>query len=143
MIDKFRGKYYFLSNFYNSPVTYLGLTYLNNEAAFHAQKTNNHFDKISFTCLNPSDAKKLGRRINLRADWEEVKRDIMFDICLAKFSQNENLKNILLETGNEYLEEGNTWGDKYWGVCEGEGLNHLGKILMEVREILRERSKNV
>ena len=75
MINEFRGKYYFLSNFYSSPVTYEGLTYLNNEAAFQSVKTFS--DRECFTNLDPSSAKKLGRRVQLRSDWEDVKYNVM------------------------------------------------------------------
>ena len=61
----------------------------------------------------------------------------MYDICYAKFTQNEELKSRLLATGTHLLEEGNTWGDKIWGTVDGEGENHLGKILMRVRKELR------
>lgn len=61
----------------------------------------------------------------------------MYEICLAKFSQNEELKIKLLATGDEHLEEGNTWGDRIWGTVNSKGQNHLGKILMRVREELR------
>ena len=135
MINEFRGKYYFLSNFYESPVTWNGLTYLNNEAAFQSAKTFS--DRECFTNLDPSSAKKLGRKVQLRNDWEKVKFDIMYEICKAKFSQNEELRNMLMATGVEYLEEGNTWGDRIWGTVNDIGENRLGKILMRVREELR------
>ena len=135
MINKFRGKYYFLSNFYETPVTWNGLTYLNNEAAFQSAKTFS--DRECFTNLDPSSAKKLGRKVQLRSDWENVKDDVMYEICKAKFSQNTELKKRLLSTGNEQLEEGNTWGDKIWGTVNGIGENRLGKILMRIREELR------
>lgn len=135
MINKFRGKYYFLSNFYETPVTWNGLTYLNNEAAFQSAKTFS--DRECFTNLDPSSAKKLGRKVQLRSDWENVKDDVMYEICKAKFSQNIELKKRLLSTGNEHLEEGNTWGDKIWGTVNGIGENRLGKILMRIREELR------
>lgn len=61
----------------------------------------------------------------------------MYEICMAKFTQNEDLKEKLLATGNDILEEGNTWGDKVWGTVNGVGENKLGKILMKVREELR------
>ena len=144
MINEFRGKYYFLSNFYEAPVTYNGLTYLNSEAAFHAQKTLDPIQKMAFTKCDPSQAKRNGRRVSLRKDWEDIKEDIMYEICKAKFSQNKELRTKLLATGNEYLEEGTTgWHDNYWGNCscekckDIEGLNALGKILMRVREELR------
>ena len=135
MINKFRGKYQFLSNFYETPVTWNGLTYLNNEAAFQSAKTFS--DRECFTNLDPSSAKKLGRKVQLRSDWENVKDDVMYEICKAKFSQNTELKKRLLSTGNEHLEEGNTWGDKIWGTVNGNGENRLGKILMRIREELR------
>nr|DAZ71783.1 MAG TPA: NADAR protein [Caudoviricetes sp.] len=135
MINEFRGKYYFLSNFYETPVTWNGLTYLNNEAAFQSAKTFS--DRECFTNLDPSSAKKLGRKVQLRSDWENVKDDVMYEICKAKFSQNTELKKRLLSTGNEHLEEGNTWGDKIWGTVNGVGENRLGKILMRIREELR------
>ncbi len=136
-IDDFRGAYRFLSNFYDAPVTYLGVTYANNEAAFQAQKCTDNTVKAMFAKLNPSEAKKLGRSIQLRPDWEGVKYDIMYEICKAKFEQNEDLRELLLETGDAYLEEGNTWNDRCWGTCRGVGENHLGKILMKVREELQ------
>ena len=126
MINEFRGKYYFLSNFYETPVTWNGLTYLNNEAAFQSAKTFS--DRECFTNLDPSSAKKLGRKVQLRSDWENVKDDVMYEICKAKFSQNTELKKRLLSTGNEHLEEGNTWGDKIWGTVNGIGENNFNKL---------------
>ena len=73
----------------------------------------------------------------LRNDWEKVKDEIMYNICLCKFTQNEELKQKLLNTGNAELIEGYTWNDTYWGICRGRGKNHLGKILMQIREELR------
>lgn len=139
-INQFRGEYAFLSNFWEVPVTYKGLTYGSNEAAFQAQKCMTEEEKVEFTQLRPSDSKKLGRRVQLRPDWEEVKVSIMEEIVRAKFTQNEALKQLLLETGDAYLEEGNTWNDTCWGVHlkTGQGQNHLGKILMKVRAELQE-----
>lgn len=137
MINEFRGKYFFLSNFYEVPVTYMSITYRNNEAAFQAQKVSSEDEHKTFSDLNPSDAKKKGRHVQLRHDWEKIKFNIMYEICKAKFSQNEELKNRLIATDDEYLEEGNTWGDKIWGTVNGIGENRLGKILMRVREELK------
>ena len=134
-IDNFRGKYYFLSNFFNVQVIYNGITYENNESAFQAQKQPNIAH--TFSHLNPSQAKRKGRKVVLRNDWEKVKDEIMYNICLCKFTQNEELKQKLLNTGNAELIEGNTWNDTYWGICRGRGKNHLGKILMQIREELR------
>lgn len=143
MISEFRGKYYFLSNFYSSPVYYRGMTFRNAEAAFHAQKDRSRASE--FTRLNPSEAKRLGRRVRLRRDWEDIKEDIMFEVVMAKFGGSQALADALLATGDEKLVEGNTWGDRYWGVCDGKGLNKLGGILERVREnlrMLRKDSKN-
>lgn len=137
VIDSFRGQYFFLSNFCEVPVIYDGITYLNNEVAFHAQKTINKEERIDFSMLNPSQAKRMGRRVSLRPDWEEVKFDIMYEICKAKFTQNQSYKENLLKTGDAELIEGNDWGDKIWGQVDGIGENHLGKILMRIREELK------
>ena len=143
MISEFRGEHYFLSNFYSSPVYYRGMTFRNAEAAFHSQKDPSRASE--FTRLNPSEAKRLGRRVRLRRDWEEVKDSIMFEIVLAKFGGSQSLADALLATGDEKIVEGNTWGGRYWGVCGGNGLNKLGGILERVREnlrMLRAESKN-
>lgn len=136
-IKEFRGKYYFLSNFYNCKVIYNGITYLNNEAAFQSMKTLNVEQRKQFSNLDPSSAKRKGRNIRLRDDWEKVKDQIMYEICKNKFLQNEDLKIKLLNTGDEYLEEGNTWNDREWGVCNNIGKNKLGKILMRIRGELK------
>lgn len=136
-IDSFKGEYFFLSNFYPTKIKYNGIQYLNNEAAFQAQKCTTMEDRIKFSYLNPSDAKKLGRRIILRNDWESVKISIMREIVFEKFKQNPHLTEKLLDTGNIYLEEGNNWGDRIWGTVNGVGRNELGKILMEVRKEIK------
>lgn len=138
-INHFRGEFAFLSNFWEVPVTYMGLTYGNNEAAFQAQKCMSEEEKMEFTPLRPSASKKLGHRVQLRPDWEEVKIGIMEEIVRAKFAQNEDLRQLLLATGDLVLEEGNDWGDLFWGVDAKtrEGQNHLGRILMQVRKELQ------
>lgn len=142
-IDSFTGEYYFLSNFYETPVTYDGITYLNNESAFQAQKCKSSAERKMFADLNASEAKKLGRKVSLRADWESVKIGAMKEIVQAKFEQHTELAEKLLKTETAYLEEGNTWGDRIWGTVDGKGANNLGRILMEVREILREKQIDV
>ncbi len=143
MIDLFDGKYAFLSNFYDAPVTYDGITYKNSEAAFHAQKTLVIAERMRFKDLDPSASKKLGRKITLRKDWEAIKTQKMYEIVKAKFSQNADLRSALLATGDEELVEGTYWHDNCWGNCTCEkckdivGENRLGKILMQVRQELR------
>lgn len=139
-IKQFRGDYYFLSNFFEAPITYNGLTFSNNEAAFQAQKTLDETARKSFCTMNPSEAKRAGRKVSLRKDWEEVKVSIMTDIVRAKFEQNPDLRQKLFNTGNTYLEEGNTWGDRIWGTVNGSGQNLLGNILMNTRMDLQKES---
>lgn len=141
MIFGFKGKYYFLSNYYSCPVTYQGITYQNSEAAFHAQKDPSRARE--FCNLNPSQAKRLGRKVNLRSDWEFVKDNIMKDIIIFKFKQNPELAKKLIGTGDSVLVEANNWGDAYWGYDEVNncGQNRLGYILMEVRDLLNDECR--
>ena len=138
-IDTFRGDYFFLSNFYSAPVTYNGLTFQNNEAAFQAQKTLDPAEQAAFTDMPANIAKRRGRQVKLRCDWEKVKDGIMEEIVRAKFTQNPDLKEKLLATGDTLLIEGNRWNDRYWGVDlrSGNGENHLGQILMKIRKELK------
>ena len=82
---------------------------------------------------SPADVKRFGKKIPLRVDWKEVRLNVMREIVFLKFSQNQDLKKKLLATGNAILVEKNNWHDYFWGVCNGKGENHLGKILMTVR----------
>lgn len=138
-INQFRNTYDFLSNFYNAPVTWEGLTYLNAEAVFQAAKVLTDEERMAFTVLPPNKAKRLGRQVQLRSDWETVKVGVMEEVVRAKFTQNPDLAARLLATGDATLVEGNTWGDTCWGVDTrtGKGENHLGQILMKVRGELR------
>lgn len=136
MINKFRGENRFLSNFYETSVEWEGLTYPSSEAAFQAAKTLDQEDRKRFQTMAPTIAKREGYKVKLRENWEDIKIDIMYQIVLAKFSQNEFLKQKLIATGREWLEEGNTWGDRTWGTVDGIGNNYLGKVLMAVRSVL-------
>lgn len=139
-IDCFDGLNRFLSNFFGSPVYYKGIRYANNEQAYQAQKDPSRAKE--FLKLTPGQAKRLGQRVNLRPDWEQVKLPIMKEIVLAKFEQNPYLAKRLLATGNATLIEGNTWGDKFFGICRGEGRNELGKALMQTRDLLKQKQMN-
>ena len=132
-INEFKGKYYFLSNFYSCPIEYNGINYLNSEAAFQAQKCPSRASE--FSGLTPNRAKLLGRRVKLREDWENNKIFIMESILRIKFS-DDKLKDKLIDTYPAELIEGNTWYDKFWGVDikTNIGENNLGKILMRIRE---------
>jgi len=132
-ITSFRGKNEFLSNMYSCRVVINDEVYPSAEHAFQAMKSLDRDVRITMSvCPTAKDAKRYGRKINLRSDWEDVKVDIMYDILKAKFS-NPVLAQKLLDTGDEELIEGNTWGDTFWGVCKGEGENNLGRLLMKVR----------
>ena len=135
-IASFRGKYGFLSNMYDCPVEFNGVTYQSSEVAFQAQKCLYDSDKVKFSSMDGVEAKKFGRKVAIRKDWEKVKKDIMRDIVSAKFAQHPDLAKRLIATGDKQLVEGNTWYDTYWGVFNGRGKNVLGKILMDVREEL-------
>lgn len=146
MIKNFTGKYFFLSNFYNAYLMYEGDVYCSTEAAFQAAKTLDREQRIEIAKLSPSDAKKAGRQLSLRADWEDTKDEVMYEVCLAKFTMNDSLclRERLLATGDEELVEGNTWHDNYWGDCKCEkckhikGRNQLGKTLMRIRDELKD-----
>lgn len=135
VIAIFREEYEFLSNFYEVPVTFEGLTYGSSEAAFQAQKSSDLFEREKFTALRPNDSKKAGREIQLRPDWEEVKVSVMEGILRAKFTQNPDLMEKLSATNQALLVEGNNWKDTFWGfdVNLGYGQNVLGQLLMKIR----------
>lgn len=148
MIEKFEGKYDFLSNFYPSEIEYEGIVYPSVEHAFQAAKTLDTSERERIAKLaTPSLAKRAGRAVQLRPDWENIKNDVMFRCVQEKFKIPE-LRKKLLETNREYLVEGNTWHDNYWGDCSCEkcknikGRNELGETLCIVRnEILTEEEE--
>lgn len=134
----FFTEYRFLSNFYLADVELDGLPYKSTEHAYQAAKTLNEEERLQIReSAKCGDAKRLGQKVTMRSDWEEVKLGIMKDLVRQKFTKHPDLKEKLLATGDAYLEESNTWSDCWWGVCNGKGQNHLGKILMEVRKELQ------
>ena len=137
-ILEFKNENFYLSNFYETPIYYKGHYFQNNEAAFQAMKCPERMHE--FCELNPSMAKRLGRHVKLRPDWEFVKESVMYEVCKQKFLQHPSLAKKLLATGDGLLVEGNDWGDREWGVCNGDGNNKLGKILMSIRKELKELS---
>lgn len=137
MISHFRGKYRFLSNFFPSVVTLDGDEYQTVEHAYQAAKT---FDRDARREIRnahgPYQAKRLGSRVQLRPDWDDQKISVIYELLQQKFS-NPILRAALLQTGRATLVEGNTWGDVFWGVYDGRGLNNLGALLMRVRREIR------
>lgn len=136
MIAEFTGHYRFLSNFWSCFIWYGGVRYPSVENAYQAAKCKHKSDQPKFQGIKASEAKKLGRIVEMRPDWEVEKVQVMRELVLQKF-QEPVLKTLLLQTDNEELQEGNWWGDTFWGTVNGKGDNILGKILMSVREELR------
>ncbi len=128
-----------LSNFWPASVYYEGVNYPSSEHAYQAAKSLNQTDRVCIAQLTAGQAKRAGQGLTIRPDWEEVKESVMEDILRIKFS-HPDLQKKLLETDTLYLEETNTWGDTYWGVCRGAGQNKLGHILMKIRTELENSS---
>ena len=141
-ITAFHGPHTFLSNFAAAPVVLDGQTYPTVEHAFQAAKT---FDpeqrQLIHDANTPATAKRLGRQVSLRADWEQVKYEIMRQLLQQKFAIPE-LRAALLATGDAELIEGNTWNDRTWGrvLVKGQwvGKNRLGELLMRVRSEIKD-----
>ena len=137
VIDSFTGEYRFLSNFYPSVIFLHEKSYPTVEHMYQASKTGDPYQEDWVRdAKTPGEAKKRGRRVNIRPDWEQVKIITMLVLLRKKFNIPE-LKEKLIGTKDAELIEGNTWGDTFWGVCNGVGENNLGKLLMKVREELR------
>jgi len=148
-IDRFSDKYFFLSNFYpflgNHPIApvlnikYDGITYPTSEHAFQAAKTfSTEAREVIARCTSPGQAKRMGRVVPLRKDWETARIHVMDNILWIKFEEPK-LNKKLLKTEGYDLIEGNTWHDTFWGRCycekhKGRGENWLGKLLMQLRD---------
>lgn len=155
-ITRFWGDYSFLSNFFPVTVKHEGLRFPSAEHAFQAAKTLDRFSRRAIVQARTADvAKRMGRRVELRPDWEKIKISVMREILTEKF-KHPGLRLELLKTGNRLLVEGNTWGDTFWGACTDEnndlptwfdgerftlfGENHLGILLMAIRKEFRRES---
>ncbi len=155
MINKFDGRYRFLSNFYPSEIEYQGIKYPTNEHYYVAMKINdpqffkgignlnvNEAREYISTIQTAGQVKRVGRTLSVRKDWDSVKLKVMEYGVRQKFTKHPELKEMLLSTENQELVEGNTWHDNFFGSCEcdkcgDKGLNHLGKILMMVRDSIK------
>lgn len=125
MIREFTGGYRWLSNFVGGV-----------EQKYQAAKCVNEAVTKEVLAMSPGAAKRFSRFIEIRPDWESIKLGVMEDLVREKF-RREPYRTLLLYTGDEEIVEGNRWGDKFWGVCDGVGENHLGQIIMKVRDELR------
>ena len=145
MINVFDGEFAFLSNFYPSPIDENGITYPTVEHYFQAQKTLDVKERRTIAAATtPGQAKRMGRHVSLRPDWEKVKIDVMRKGLELKF-QDPTLQVRLIGTGSYELVEGNTWHDNTWGSCVCSkcenipGRNLLGNLLMELREQVKSK----
>ena len=143
MITEFDGKYAFLSNFFYAPFVYDGIIYPTNEHFFQAMKTLDQEKRKQIAeAKTPGAAKRMGRQVQLREDWEEVKYTAMRVGVERKFDAHPDLAEKLIATGDAILIEGNSWHDNTWGSCfcpkcaAIAGKNWLGEILMERRKEL-------
>lgn len=149
----------YLSNFHKCTVYYDGLPWPSSEHAYMAAKCkHSHFNAFdTFPTYNSDEngeggthyseicdmkcheVKKWGMTVDLRDDWEDVKFNIMFEICLDKFNRNSDIKEKLIATGSKELIEANAWKDTYYGfdINLNRGENNLGKILMSIRGLLK------
>lgn len=150
VISSFTGEHAFLSNFYLTPILCEKLLYPSAEHAFQAMKTTEIRLRELFTdpTMTPGNAKRAGRRLVLRAGWDDLRIAMMYRVLLVKFAEGK-LRKKLVTTYPHNLVEGNTWHDTFWGACigcyrcEGNdgasttgmlGENNLGKLLMTIRE---------
>lgn len=150
-IDNFAGDWAFLSNFYLCAVTLDGITYDCVEKAYQAAKTNDPQEREQIRMAQtPGQAKRKGKTVTLRTDWEAEKGYVMGRLLRQKFAPGTFLAQRLLATGQAKLIEGNNWHDNYWGVCNCDkckrqhpngGQNILGKTLMKIRRELNEQNE--
>jgi ribA/ribD-fused uncharacterized protein len=132
-IDSFAGEYRFLSNFYPAKCTFEGVEYDTSEHAYQAAKTIDELEReVIREAKSAGAAKRLGKKVTLRDDWNSIKISVMRDVLKSKFS-DPVLAQLLIDTGDVEIIESNTWGDTFWGVCNGHGENWLGRCLMGLR----------
>ena len=138
-IDSFKGDFEFLSNFADSVFAHDGIVYPTNEHFYQAMKSDSRNERKRIAALtSPGRAKREGRKLDIRKDWESVKFSVMREGLALKFVEGSLLAEMLKATFPAVLEEGNTWGDRVWGVDSktGQGKNWLGELLMERRALL-------
>ncbi len=141
-IWQFKDEYRWLSNFWPCRIEMDGEIYPSVEHAYQAAKSLRPYERQKVReAETPGLAKRLGKTLTIRPDWEEVKIKVMLSLVRQKFTRDPELQRKLLETGDTLLFEGNYWGDRFWGIDLKtlEGENHLGKILMRVREELKRK----
>lgn len=145
MVKEFRGDNYFLSNFFITPVTYMGVLYTSSEHAYMSAKSDDPEWKkyCANPNISPADAKENSKYIRYVNDWNKIKVSVMRECLECKFEE-PTLREKLLSTGDQNLQEGNWWNDRFWGVDlnvnPNFGENMLGRLLMELRKEIREHN---
>ena len=140
MITSFSGKYKFLSNFYACRLVYEDILYPSVEHAYQASKVLDHDMKVRIARLPTArEVEYAGRKLVVSQDWDTRKLNIMQTLLRDKFS-TDILQKLLITTGNTILINGNSWDDTFWGMIWSQGAwigeNHLGKLLMTIRQEL-------
>jgi ribA/ribD-fused uncharacterized protein len=142
VINDFRGRHYFLSNFYRHPVRIGGDVFPTAEHCYQALKAVDPRDRAwVISSETPLVAKQRGRKVRVVDYWSDVRVLVMEQVLAAKFADRD-LAARLVATHPHTLVEGNTWHDQYWGNCHcgrcpGDGENVLGVALMQLRDELR------
>lgn len=147
-ITTFQNEHRFLSNFWPCCIVWEELVYPTLEHAYAASKTDDlSVKQMTRSCPTPGDAKDYlyNHAIKPSPSWTiEKKLWVMEELLRIKFGGKEPfLTRALLATGDAELIEGNTWGDTFWGVCNGDGENNLGNLLMKVRTNLFEEKTRI
>jgi len=138
--ETFKDRLSFLSNMHPCVIEYKGYLFTCVESAYQSMKCDLLIDKKKFIGIDGYKAKKLGQKIAIRSDWDNIKFRVMKEILEIKFNK-EPFRSKLLEIDGQ-ITEFNYWRDTYWGVCNGVGDNNLGKILMNIRDRLS-KTKNI
>lgn len=145
-----------LSQWCNRNMTVDGVNYNCCEQYMMAQKAKLFDDEIHYMQIiksnNPKEQKRLGRKVNGfdKDIWDRNAKDIVFTGNYAKFKQNDDCRQELLNTGNKIIAEASPY-DKIWGIgltsddpraknkSQWPGKNWLGEVLMEVRKQLKKQ----
>ncbi len=130
---RFKDEYAFMSNMTRLliPIKHKGIRYYSTENFYQAMKTKDRYERLKISEMKPNESKKYARTLELRDDWDDIKIKVMKKAIKHKFSI-PTFAARLMEVEGEIVED-NYWGDVFWGVCDGVGENHLGKLLMKKR----------
>ena len=140
MVESFRGEYRYLSNFQAVKIIFEGIEYPSIEHAYMSAKSDSMEwkSKCADKNITAGKIKRLSHTISLKADWDDIKLDVMTEVIDQKFNQ-EPFNTLLLDTGDKYIQEGNRHNDTFWGFCleTNKGENNLGKLIMEKRNMIK------